>query len=347
MRILKKSKSMLALVTAVCLILLAGTQPATGHFDSAYWHETYINLNNSRWMSRIANGTKLNQLSIPGTHDSMAYSSSMAFGEISRTQTLSLENQLKAGVRFLDIRLKHNGSHFSIHHGSIYTGFSFDDVLVKVRTFLQANPTETVLMRVKQEDSSKSDAEMKNLFNQYLNRYPNLFSNVNSSNATLGEVRGKVVIVSDVASIAGVSYRGIDKQDDYHLSTNWDLYSKWEKIKNQLYRANNGKYDDKMYLNYLSGSGGVFPYFVASGHSSSGTWDPRLLTGLSEPFFRGWYPDFPRTGWFLWFASIAFEGTNTLTANYIDNNRLRYTGIVAADFPGERLINAIINCNFR
>ncbi len=44
-------------------------------------------------------------------------------------------------------------------------------------------------------------------------------------------------------------------------------------------------------------------------------------------------------------SSIAFEGINTLFANLVDSKGVSKTGIVAADFPGERLIDSIIECN--
>lgn len=87
------------------------------------------------------------------------------------------------------------------------------------------------------------------------------------------------------------------------------------------------------------------PYFVASGHSNPATGAPRLATGLTEPGFKSYYPDFPRVDWLGVFATIAFEGTNTLTADFIERNNLKYTGIVAADFPGDRLIKNIIKLN--
>ncbi len=348
MKSLMKCKNMIAFF--IILFLCVGSVAA--HYDTAYWNEDYALYNNSRWMSKIPDSRRVSQLSIPGTHDTMAYSKNLIVSEISRTQAMDLWTQLLAGVRYLDIRLTYKGDHFSIHHGIIWTGYSFDDVLSTVQRYLQYHPTETIFMRIKQEHTSVSDSKMLDLFNRYVNRYPNLFWRMGNSNSpqnpTLRELRGKVCVMSEIWSInIGMNYRGLDIQDSYHLNTNWELHSKWDKIKAQLIKANDARANSKTYLNYLSASGGVFPYFVASGHSSSETGAPRLLTGKSEPFFRGHDPDFPRVGWFLCFASIAFEGTNTLTANYIDRHKLKYVGIVAGDFMGPRLINAIIACNSR
>jgi 1-phosphatidylinositol phosphodiesterase len=162
------------------------------------------------------------------------------------------------------------------------------------------------------------------------------------------EMRGKLVLLSNVYSLHayGISYSSLNIQDNYYLRTNWDLYNKWERIKAQINRSN-AKTNNTIYMNYLSGSGGVFPYFVASGHSSPQTSAPRLSTALTEPGFKSYYPDFPRAARIGVFATIYFEGTNTLTANYLSSKKVSYCGIVMADFPGMRLIDNIIACNLR
>ena len=90
-----------------------------------------------------------------------------------------------------------------------------------------------------------------------------------------------------------------------------------------------------------------FPYFVASGQSSPGTNDPRLLTGRTTPGWKDSWPDFPRVGCFIGICSIAFEGTNILSADRIGKGKEfdKYVGMVISDFPGKDLINAIISLN--
>lgn len=345
----------------ICLMLLAlllmgsaSLQNVSAHYDTAYWHDEYIDRGRSGWMSAIPNDRKISEISIPGTHDSMAHKSNLTSVDQSRTQSLSLENQLIAGIRYLDIRLMHDRNKFSIYHGIVYTGYDFDDVLTKTKAFLRKNPEETIVMRVKQEKTSASDEEMKKLFDTYYNRYSDLFwkpgQSSNRNNPTMGELRGKILLLPDVWSLRdyGINYRDVDKQDEYEVPVNWDLYRKWEYIKSFLNKTNNGS-RNVISINYLNGSaktGVVYPYFVASGHSSPATNANRLITGATEPGFHSYYPDFPRVNWFGVIASIAFEGMNTLTANFIDKEGYRHSGIIAADFPGDRLINNIIDLNF-
>ena len=101
------------------------------------------------WMSGLPDATSVSRLSIPGTHDSGAL-----FEPISGTakcQNIGIAAQLNMGVRFLDIRCRHIDNAFAIHHGAIYQNLNFQDVINACITFLNANPTETILMSVKEE----------------------------------------------------------------------------------------------------------------------------------------------------------------------------------------------------
>lgn len=345
---MKFNKKIIILVATFMSFFLSTNVSA--HYDTAYWNEGTRAQTRSGWMDWLPNDRRVSELTLPGTHDSMAWRPNLPGADITRTQTMNLYDQLMSGIRVLDIRVKYdNGTSFPVHHGVVYLGADFGDVLETIKKFLASNPTEAVFMRFSQEASSASDSEMQRLFVKYYKKYQDIFYKGGSQNPTVGEIRGKLVFISNVLSLNnyGLNYRDIDKQDDYYLSTNWDLYGKWEKVKKQINRSNSKTYTNQIYMNYLSGSGGSFPYFVASGHVSPGTGADRLATGLTEPGFWYQYPDFPRGSWFLVFATIYFEGTNTLTADYLENNKISRGGMIMADFPGERLINNIIACNLR
>ena len=69
---------------------------------------------------------------IPGTHDSGTYGINNAVSQYSKCQDLNLRDQLNAGVRFIDIRVKYcNDNHDSmcVFHASAYTNLNFDNVL--------------------------------------------------------------------------------------------------------------------------------------------------------------------------------------------------------------------------
>ncbi|MFM2587645.1 phosphatidylinositol-specific phospholipase C [Vibrio sp. TBV020] len=297
-------------------------------------------------MSNLNNETRIRNISIPGTHGS----GSQHGGAIVKNQTLSITQQLNAGIRFLDIRLRHIENVFAIHHGAFYQKQMFGKVINDVRVFLEKNPDEFIFIRVKEEHNEENNTRsFEDTFNMYVNNNSDIIwiPEIRTENPMVRDVRGRIVFLQNFAPRKykwfGLDYyNSFDIQDEYKLATNWDLYSKWTRVRNHLIKANK---EQIAHINFLSGSTGSFPYFVASGHSSPGTNAPRLLTGLTTPGWKNTYPDFPRVGCFIGICSIAFEGVNTLTKNYIVNNELKYVGIVVIDFPGTGLINAIIDTN--
>jgi 1-phosphatidylinositol phosphodiesterase len=121
----------------------------------------------------------------------------------------------------------------------------------------------------------------------------------------LGLVRNKIVLIQDfsAANIYGLMYASFTVLPHKVFATNWDQYSKWLEVKNFLASANSA---GNSHISFWTGHAFSFPYFVASGKSSSGNGDPRLLTGLTTPGFSSYYPDFPRVGCFIGICSIAF-----------------------------------------
>jgi Phosphatidylinositol-specific phospholipase C, X domain. len=321
---------------------------AFAHNDDAYSHDAAImDYTQTDWMARLPGNLPLSRLSIPGTHDS----GSRHGGDAIANQVMTIPQQLNAGIRYLDIRVRHIDNAFAIHHGVKYQNLNFDDVMKSVSAFLQQHRGETVVMRLREEYSpSNNTRSISETMDSYISTYQNTFLSDYGYlyDPTLNQVRGKVFIIWDNfestgrTPVASRRLNSIEMQDAWSLGSNWDLYGKWEKVKKFI--NDNQNYGD-ISINYLSAAGGSLPYFVASGHSSAGTSAPRLSTGLTTPGWKHRYPDFPRVSCFIRICTIAFEGTNTLTRNYLNNNYVQRTGIIAADFPGKGLIRAIINKN--
>lgn len=120
----------------------------------------------TRWLDTIPDRALLSRIGMPGTHETMA-----RFGYGSVCQDWTLEKQLKNGLRVFDIRVRYyefdDGKvNFAIHHSNDYQQafldsqfphdddtkyFVFDDCL----EFLKANPSETVVLLIKQEKSEQ------------------------------------------------------------------------------------------------------------------------------------------------------------------------------------------------
>lgn len=338
-------KSSLKVSVINLILILSLIEVSHAHNNRGYSHDAGAKTSNSSWMTSIKDDTLLSELSLPGTHDTMAFYG----GDSAQTQTMSLPNQLESGIRVLDIRCRHIENVFAIHHGLVFQKTFFGDVLNTVVDFLKKNPGETVLMRVKEEYTpAKNTQSFEETFSQkYWDVYKAYMWQGTSGNPALSDLRGKIVILQDFSASKtyGISYSSFSIQDDYKLKTNWDLYDKWLKVKKQLAAANSGSSATK-YMNYLSGSGGSFPYFVASGHSSPGTSAPRLATGRTTPGWKSW-KDFPRINCVLGICTIAFEGTNVLTYERLSKDYKTRVGIIMADFPGPGLIDRTIELNNR
>ncbi|MFH8518321.1 phosphatidylinositol-specific phospholipase C [Streptomyces gelaticus] len=197
------------------------------------------------WMGAIPDATELRALTIPGSHDSGARYG----GPWTECQNTTIAEQLTSGIRFLE-RCRITGGSFAIHHGASYQNLMFGDVLGTCWDFLAAHPTETVLMRVKQEYSEESDAAFRAVFDDYLDGrgWRPLFR-IDPALPSLGGARGKVVLLADNGGLPGVRYADpelFDIQDDYMA----EPFAKYPKIEAQFRKA--VQQPGKLYMNYVS-----------------------------------------------------------------------------------------------
>ncbi|MEE1755561.1 phosphatidylinositol-specific phospholipase C [Streptomyces sp. SP18CS02] len=228
------------------------------------------------WMGAIGGDVPLRQLTIPGTHDSGARFG----GPWAACQTTTIAQQLDSGIRFLDVRCRITGDAFAIHHGASYQNLMFGDVLIACRDFLAAHPSETVLMRVKQEYSEESDAAFRRIFDLYLDGkgWRGLFR-IGDGLPTLGEARGRVVLLADNGGLPGVRYGDgalFDIQDDYMAEPG----AKYPKIEAQFRKA--AQTPGKLYVNYVSTSALLPPRW------NSDRLNPRVHAFVDGAEASGW-----------------------------------------------------------
>ncbi|WP_260865294.1 phosphatidylinositol-specific phospholipase C [Bacillus toyonensis] len=262
----------------------------------------------SNWMRDVVDTQTLSQLSIPGTHDSMSlYGNSIFDASVVKTQSMPLNTQLKAGIRYLDIRVKRTGSSFDIYHGSVYQKASFDDALSTVTTFLKNHPSETILMRVKEEtDAASGSQSFETIFQNYWNKYSAYLVKPTSNNPKLGDVRGKIVILQDFSATQnfGIPYYSLNIQDNFT-----DMgEAKANAIEQHLLQAN--KDTSHMYLNHFS----------ANGVKDAGTYltqDNKTPKAIAKDINTG-----------FWAYLQLPANYNAKHPEYIE-----HTGIIAMDFP--------------
>ncbi len=330
-------------VLGTCLLALVLVTMPSAAFAADASYRSLSTASNPDWMRDLTDGTSLAALSLPGTHETM----SIHGGAWTQTQENfgdsggTLAAQLAAGIRMIDIRARVNtGNTFTIHHGATYQKANFDDVLTKLSDFLGAHPTETVILRLKQEctgefgscTDASGQSNFPTIFDAYVANRPGLFWTPSVTRAraaampNLGAVRGKVVLAAMNGPRGGrFADYGLAQfadwndgsstfvQDAYNVPNIGAIATKRDQVRRFLDATSAGD-PTKMYVNFGSGSS-LFatPEQVAGGALGVQGVDPFLLTYLNE-------------------------GPEVHTP-------VVRTGALMLDFPGGGLINKIIAYN--
>jgi len=187
----------------------------------------------TQWMTYIDGTKKINEINIPGTHDTGTLEmANGAVAEFSKTQSLTITEQLEHGIRYLDLRItlsdKDSTDLYLTHNG--YVCYDPDNtkeklylskVLNSCIEFLNTNYNETIIIHLKREDITgdiKNNIEDENPEKNYLAKLiaehtilnENIVSNpkyitktkvkdyfyYNDEIPTLNQVRNNIVIVT-------------------------------------------------------------------------------------------------------------------------------------------------------
>lgn len=166
------------------------------------------------WMKYVDDNKFLDELSIPGTHDSGSCSvdnDTEPQTSLAKCQQDYIPTQLLEGVRYFDIRLG-KGENPGIDHGDCYllkkdgNYMHLSDVIGYFNTFLSENPKEALIMLVSRGNDEATDESLTTAFANVMDKNPNLFY-TSSRIPTLGEVRGKIVLLRRF-TLAGSSVSG-------------------------------------------------------------------------------------------------------------------------------------------
>lgn len=157
------------------------------------------------WMKYVDDNKFLDELSIPGTHDSSTCSvdnDTEPQTSLAKCQQDYIPTQLLEGIRYFDIRLGKNNENGDpgIDHGICYLlkkdgGFiHLSDVIGYFKTFLNENPSEALIMLVSRGNDEATDDSVTTAFANVMDNNSDLFY-TSSHVPTLNEVRGKIVLL--------------------------------------------------------------------------------------------------------------------------------------------------------
>lgn len=282
------------------------------------------------WMASIPDAAKLTDLSVPGTHDTMTYS---LVGDISlQCQNQNLSMQLQSGLRYFDIRARLRDDELRIYHAAGDTGFDLGDVLSTMFDFLEANPSETLIVRLKQEGRpiGHNARSFEDAFLYYTKTDPRTAPRAphhihpydgGAPLPNLGALRSKIFLLTQFPTPSGAHYGVTWESARMRLEDLWiipDVYhlaEKWTAIRDALELAATAPLDNSvLYLAHVSASVGVLPIEAAAGPMN------RTVVGMNDMTGQ-WLEDFS------------------------DEEDALRAGVVIIDFPGKDLIDAVLSWN--
>lgn len=122
--------------------LVAGCLGFSSIFHSNVSTETEL----TNWMSKIDDEKKINELSIPGTHNSGALYSVIDIS--GKCQDSNLYEQLQIGVRYFEFRLQYIQGSLHVMHGVSDESLTFDTSVKTLTDFLDSHPNEFLFVSV-------------------------------------------------------------------------------------------------------------------------------------------------------------------------------------------------------
>ncbi|KAL5611648.1 hypothetical protein BROUX41_000770 [Berkeleyomyces rouxiae] len=279
---------------------------------------------NTNWMGKISSDISVSAISIPGTHASMTVTLGNHLDD--QCQNTNLEQQLDGGIRYLDLKARRHGDRLHIFNGGRSTAYDLGDVFETSIKFLEQHETEFIIMCLTKDSWRDGSHVFETLVqDSYVNAETDLGKKIRKrlyipknpkdfSYPTLGEIRGKLLIIQDFTTETPGRF-GIPFKSDKLVVSNWKTASKfvgmsakWGTVESSIKKANDNS-KNNLHITYTSVSRGIAPFRAAAG---------------------------PKT---------EDKGLNDRLADYITAGNVARTGVVVMDFPGKKLVDMIIERN--
>ncbi len=150
-------------------------------------------------LSDLPDSLPVSMINLIGTHDSAT--AHCTFESNARCQDTSVADQLRIGIRLLDIRLCRKRKEYYLCHSlaDCYSDstkderLTFESILLDCESFLKENPGEFILMSIKQDRGIQSKRFLPPLYEKYIEKNPLWYTE--NRIPTLGECRGKIVFM--------------------------------------------------------------------------------------------------------------------------------------------------------
>ena len=139
-------------------------------FSNSDYNNSILSENYSKWMSYIDDTINVKDLSIPGTHNSCSSKFKEPNNKVVKyrmiDQSWPIKDQLKAGIRYFDLR---PGKDYMIYHSIYSTIYSLNQTLEEMVNFLKKYPSEFLFVRFQFTNSTCGEMDLEICRNIYLN----------------------------------------------------------------------------------------------------------------------------------------------------------------------------------
>lgn len=328
---MKSSKFIMFFFCAVCLLATSVCPVVASNKLCFDYRSQSEGIKADEWMKSLNDTLPVGSISLPGTHDSGA----VRGGKALRTQNSTLIQQLEAGIRAFDIRLKSRKGKLGVYHSIVFQHLYWEeDVLPVMIAFLQKHPSEMLVVSLKCEGRSISKYTSLLYASLHRDDYSPYIVSSFDKGLTLGDCRGKILFFH--RDDAGINYQGA-RCEGWNDNSSCVL----------TLRASNGNVG-KVWLQdeYQYSSGDIIEikqkreaiirYFEKISQQNT----PLFQWGISFISATGLPKGTP------WVFANSLNGT---IADYLTNNNQRHCGIVFIDFvadaDGQRLVDTIIRSN--
>lgn len=283
------------------------------------------------WMASLPDSMPVCKVSIPGTHDSGTAGVRFPMRHYACTQTMDLSEQWDAGIRFFDLRPKLEGGKLKIYHGPANCHITFEEALLILKEKLELSPTEFCIVMTNSAGGGQTAVDMTmELISSVI---PVGMLAVFKADMTVADIRGSILFIHRNTPSRGVCAPGV-------VLRGWPGNGMSRKARMVSSDAKSAELWAQDY--FTSGNNDKDAYL-------SSKWDNmyRVLRAFSDADDGVWCIN----------HASGYTGTGIRTnikrcSDSINRQLLDYLrthsspiGIIPMDFPQQKLIDAIIDCN--
>ena len=142
----------------------------------------------SNWMGSLTSQLTLNQVVMLGSHDSAAFKGEHQF------QAITIKEQLKFGVRFLDFQLASHENDVWLYYGVACKALG--NALMEIESFITDNPTEKVIVVMRNSKTAPNPVIWSDVKKLLEIGFSSKLVAKEDAGVKIGEMKGSVILIA-------------------------------------------------------------------------------------------------------------------------------------------------------